>query len=101
MHPILDETLCAEALFASHLQASDMISPADVDDVVAQVLRRDGPCACAARMAYEFGEHPDTAVRRMRWARRMVRRLPAPDTPPRGRKSPAKRGGPLPDHAAS
>jgi hypothetical protein len=76
MYPFPDETLRAEALFASHLQASDMISPKDVDDVVVQVLRRDGPCECAARMAYEFGEHPDTAVRRMGWARRMIRRLP-------------------------
>ena len=75
MHPSHDETLRAEALFASPLQASDPIDPEDVDDVVAQVLRRDGPGGCAARMAYEFGEHPDTAVRRMRWARRMVRRL--------------------------
>jgi hypothetical protein len=77
MHLFPDETLRTEALFASTLQASDMIDPKDVDDVVAQVLRRDGPCECAARMAYEFGEHPDTAVRRMRWARRMIRRFPA------------------------
>ncbi len=79
MHPFPDETERAEALFVSPLQASDPVSPQDVDDVVAQVLRRDGPGECAARMAYEFGEHPDTAVRRMRWARRIIRRLPAPD----------------------
>ena len=78
MHPFPDETLRAEALFASHVQASDPINPENVDDVVAEVLRRDGPCECAARMAYEFGEHPDTAVRRMRWARRMIQRVPAP-----------------------
>ena len=78
MHPVPDETLRAEALFVSQLQASDLIDPKEVDAVVAQVLRRDGPGECAARMAYEFGEHPDTAVRRMRWARRIVRRFPAP-----------------------
>ena len=75
MHPFPDETLRAEALFASDLQASDRIEPKDAEDVVAQVLRRDGPCECAARMAYEFGEHPDTAVPRMRWARRMAARI--------------------------
>ena len=74
MHPYPEETLRAEALFASDLQASEKISPEAVDDVVVQVLRRDGPCECAARMAYEFGEHPDLAARRMRWARRVVSR---------------------------
>jgi len=81
MRPFPDETLRAEALFASHLQASDPINPEDLEHVVDQVLLRDGPCGCAARMAYEFGEHPDTAVRRMRWARRIIRRLPAPARP--------------------
>jgi hypothetical protein len=27
---------------------------------------------CAAEMAAEYGEHPDCAVRRMRWARAVV-----------------------------
>lgn len=78
MHPFPDETLRAEALFASHVQASDPISPEDLDDIVATLLRRDGPRECAARMAYEFGEHPDTAVHRMRWARRIIRHRLAP-----------------------
>ena len=77
MHPLPDEVVRAEALFASDLQASDPATPELVDETVATLLRRDGPCECAARMAFEFGEHPDTAVRRMRWARRTVSR-PAP-----------------------
>ena len=72
--PSPDETLQAEALFVSTLQASDPISPEIIEDTVAELLRRDGPAECAAGMAYEFGEHPETAVRRMRWARRLVRR---------------------------
>ena len=32
-----------------------------------------GP-GCAARVAQAFGEHPETAVTRMRWARTMVAR---------------------------
>jgi hypothetical protein len=27
---------------------------------------------CVARMAQEFGEYPDTATRRMRWARQIA-----------------------------
>ena len=78
MHSLSHDILRAEALFASHLQASDQASPEVVDDTVATLLRRDGPCECAARMAYEFGEHPDTAVRRMRWARQTISRLATP-----------------------
>jgi hypothetical protein len=46
-----------------------------VTDTVATQLRDCGVDACAARMAYEFGEHPDTAVPRMRWARRVVHQI--------------------------
>jgi hypothetical protein len=34
---------------------------------------RYGTDGCAARVAAEFGDHPYTAVRRMGWARQMVR----------------------------
>lgn len=64
--------LRAEALFASHLQPSDRPSLALVRDVVyAQVfqLREDG---CAACVAQECGDHPESAAQRMRWCRRMV-----------------------------
>jgi hypothetical protein len=74
MHPTADDTVRAEALFASDLQASDPITPQAVDDTVSTVLRSDGACECAARMAYEFGEHPETAAHRMRWARRAIQR---------------------------
>ena len=74
MQPVPDEVVRVEALFASHLQASDPISPEIVDGTVATVLQRDGAWECAARMAYEFGEHPDTAAQRMRWARQVVHR---------------------------
>ncbi|MEV4641761.1 hypothetical protein AB0J80_30900 [Actinoplanes sp. NPDC049548] len=74
MHQNPDETVRAEAVFVSHLQTSDPLSAEAVDDAVETLLRRNGPAGCAAGMAYEFGEHPDTAVRRMRWARDLVRR---------------------------
>ena len=33
-------------------------------------VHRFGPRGCTALMAQEFGDHPDAAARRMRWARR-------------------------------
>ena len=62
------ETVQAEALFASALQPSASPSPDQIRQAVATTLRRLGARACAARMAGEFGDHPDTAVARMSWA---------------------------------
>jgi hypothetical protein len=58
----------AEALFVSSLQSSGSPSPDQVRHAVAVALRRLGVGGCAAQMAAEFGDHPDTAVARMNWA---------------------------------
>lgn len=73
MQEFADDVTRAEALFASDLQAADVNDTEVVDRTVADLLRQDGPGGCSARMAYEFGEHPDLAAERMRWARRVVR----------------------------
>jgi hypothetical protein len=73
MHESADDVTRAEALFASHLQAADVKDTEVVDRTVTDLLQQDGPRGCQARMAYEFGEHPDLAAERMRWARRVVR----------------------------
>jgi hypothetical protein len=44
-----------------------------VRDAVARTLRRLGIQGCAAEVAGEFGDHPDSAVERMAWAIAMVR----------------------------
>jgi hypothetical protein len=36
------------------------------------MIERYGAQGCAARMASEFGDHPDQAVRRMIWVRRIM-----------------------------
>jgi hypothetical protein len=36
---------------------------------VAETVRGFGSRGCAARVAQEFGDHPETAAARMRWAR--------------------------------
>jgi hypothetical protein len=58
----------AEALFASTLQPSGSPSPDQVGRAVTTTLRRLGSRGCAAQVAGEFGDHPDTTAARMRWA---------------------------------
>lgn len=59
----------ADALFASMLQSSDHPGPVQVRQAIAAATRAHGNRGCAAVVAQEFGEHPETAVARMRWAR--------------------------------
>jgi hypothetical protein len=88
-----DPVECArrEALFVSTLQPSDPVSADDIRAAVSGAVRRYGSRGCAAMVAYEFGEHPETAVGRMRWAAASVKaafpRRPAERTrrPPRHR----------------
>ncbi len=62
----------ADALFASALQRSEDPSPWQVRQAIAAAVAAYGDPGCAARVAQSFGEHPETAVTRMRWARTMV-----------------------------
>ena len=62
----------ADALFASALQRSDRPSPGQVRQAIAVAVARYGGLGCAARVAQAFGEYPESAVLRMRWARAMV-----------------------------
>ena len=62
----------ADALFVSALQSSDEPSAVQVRQAIAAATRTLGDLGCAARVAQEFGEHPETAIVRMRWARTTV-----------------------------
>jgi hypothetical protein len=62
----------SEALFVSSLQPSDNPGAEQVLQAVARSVRAFGSRGCAARVAQEFGDHPEIAVSRMRWARRVV-----------------------------
>src|ERR1044072_3599021 len=66
------DTARADALFASVLQISDAPSAAQVKQASDAATSALGDLGCAARVAQEFGEHPETAVTRMRWAREEV-----------------------------
>jgi len=65
-------TARADALFASALQRSDEPSAARVDQAIAAAVATFGIRGCAARVAQAYGEHPETAALRMRWARATV-----------------------------
>ncbi len=78
----------SEALFVSPLQRSVQPSGAQVEEAIRQAVRRFGSRGCAERVAQEFGDHPETAVPRMRWARDAVERT---FTPARGRADTGRR----------
>ena len=63
------DTARADALFASALQISDEPSAVQVKQAIDAAASALGDLGCAAKVAQEFGEHPETAVTRMRWAR--------------------------------
>ena len=71
--PSTFEAARAEALFVSTLQGSERPEVEQVHEAVATTLRRLGIRGCAACVAAEFGDHPETAVARMKWALDVVR----------------------------
>ncbi|MCY1142258.1 hypothetical protein OWR29_30045 [Actinoplanes sp. Pm04-4] len=59
--------LAAEALFVSDLQPSQCPTHEAVEQAVTTMILQYGSDGCAAGVALEFGDHPDTAVARMHW----------------------------------
>jgi hypothetical protein len=77
----MNDTKCA-ALFASELQRSDAPTSEAVAEAVWRAIRQFGVRGCEGRMAQEFGDHPEVAVERMRWVRRLVGEMPAGGSEP-------------------
>ena len=67
------DDLLVEALFVSYVQPSDAPTSSLVHRAITEAIVRFGTDGCVARVAAEFGDHPDTAVSRMRWALATVR----------------------------
>ncbi|MEV0228829.1 hypothetical protein [Nonomuraea sp. NPDC050786] len=67
---MMTTTELAQVLFATALQPSDRLSPYQIRAAVDQRLCACGgdPGRCAAYVAQEAGDHPETYVARMRWA---------------------------------
>ena len=64
----LDACADADALFVSALQRSDTPTARQVRQAIAAAIGAFGCVGCAERVAQEFGDHPEAAAARMRWA---------------------------------
>ena len=72
MHHLDINIVRSEALFVSAVQRADNPSAGQIQQAIAQAVRTFGSRGCAALVAQEFGDHPETAIVRMRWARQVV-----------------------------
>jgi hypothetical protein len=81
INPLSMDVVRAEAVFVSGMQPSDDPGAAQVRRTVTEVVRRVGVRGCVERVAQEFGDHPELAVARMRWARGVVAAAFGPDSP--------------------
>ena len=72
MHHLSLSAVRAYALFVSALQRCEQPSAEQVRQSVAAAVHAFGERGCAERVAQEFGDHPETAVPRMRWACQLV-----------------------------
>ena len=74
-HPLSIPAFGADAIFVSALQRSDELSAGQIRQAVAAAISAFGYSGCAERVAQEFGDHPETAVVRMRWARTVAHEM--------------------------
>jgi hypothetical protein len=62
----------AEAIFASDLQPSQPVTPSEAWAAVAAAVTRHGAQGCVDILATAYGECPETAAPRMRFARELA-----------------------------
>ena len=81
----------ATAVFASNLSSESTPTADQVDAAIRNAMVRYGGIrGCIGELAEEYGNHPETAPRRMRWARQLVSVVYVNDHPPaRRRKCPS------------
>ena len=94
------DAVWADALFVSVLQGSDEPDADQIREAIAAAVRAYGGRGCVQRVAQEFGDHPETAVARMRWARAVAGQAFA--APPRSAYDDSRRrpGRPVADPRA-
>lgn len=79
----------ASALFVSDLSARCDHSRAEIATAITRGIRSHGGVrGCVGEVAAAYGEHPETAVPRMRWARSAIEHTysSAASNPPAGRR---------------
>jgi hypothetical protein len=70
----------AAALFASDLSANSQPGPAAVTDAIRHAVRAHGGTrGCTIEVAGEYGDHPEMAASRMRWALTVIAAMYPPD----------------------
>ncbi|OLB80586.1 MAG: hypothetical protein AUI14_06090 [Actinobacteria bacterium 13_2_20CM_2_71_6] len=76
----------AAALFVSSLSATDQPTYAEAETAIRHALLTHGSVrGCVADVAASYGDYPELAASRMRWARTVVESLYAHQARPRGR----------------
>ena len=79
MNTTTDTASRAAALFVSTVSMFDRVTDARVVAAIDEALwMHGGSQGCAAEVAQAYGDHPETAAPRMRWARRVVEQVDAP-----------------------
>jgi hypothetical protein len=72
-------TTAAAALFVSTVSIFDDLTDAQVSAAIDDALRtHGGSTGCTADVAQAYGDHPELAAPRMRWARRLAEQLYTP-----------------------
>jgi hypothetical protein len=73
--------ILADALFTSDLSARREHTRIEIATAIRYAIStHHGIGGCAAEVAAAYGEHPETAARRMRWARAVIEGATAPVT---------------------
>jgi hypothetical protein len=72
MSPDLLVAARAEALFTSDLSVFGPAEKGAVAEAIKTAVRARGVRGCAGQVGAAYGEHPETAAARMRWARHVI-----------------------------
>jgi hypothetical protein len=79
MNTSTDTATRAAALFVSYVSIFDQLTDAQVRTAIDEALgSHGGSQGCTAEVAQAYGDHPELAAPRMRWARRVVEQVYAP-----------------------
>jgi hypothetical protein len=82
-------TARAAALFASDLPNQCRPSQAMVEAAIDSTLTAcGGGDACVGALAAAYGDHPETAAPRMKWALHIIDAMRSADRPPHPRRTP-------------
>lgn len=65
-------TTRARALFASSLRPCGPLEPAQIRAAIEATMANLGATGCLFAVAQEYGDYPESAARRMRWALSVV-----------------------------